>query len=151
MRTMRRANSLNKWSPRSGINIRTKTSWFFIIRVQLLIFVGSVLFVSRYLGWLSSAPDAVHVHQELDIGLGFSQGYEIWVFDSGTFSRAGDGGFINWAFGGCFSENGAHVTFTKCWRRQLETWISMRSSKNIYQIYSPFYVPQSFIVAAQVR
>ena len=29
---------------------------------------------------------------QADIGLGFSRGYEIWVFDSGTFSLAGDGG-----------------------------------------------------------
>ncbi len=45
-----------------------------------------------------------HTHYELDIGsiLGIihrTQGYEIWVFDSGDFELAGDGGFINWCFG----------------------------------------------------
>jgi len=60
------------------------------------------------------SPDAVHVHHELDIGLGFTYGYEIWVFDSGTFERAGDGGYINWAFAGCFTQQDADVTFTKC-------------------------------------
>ena len=98
-------------------------------------------------GWLSSAPDAVHVHQELNIGLGFTQGYEIWVFDSGTFSRAGDGGFINWAFEGCFTANGADVTFTKCWRRQLKIWMSsMRCIRktaqylSILQSFSTFFM-----------
>ena len=71
-------------------------------------------------GWLSSAPDAVHYHQELDIGLGFTKGYEIWVFDSGTFSLAGDGGYVNWAIGGCFSGPKTDVVFTKCWWRQLK-------------------------------
>jgi len=62
------------------------------------------------------SPDAVHVHHELDIGLGFTYGYEIWVFDYGTFELAGDGGFINWAFGGCYSrqDGSADVTFTQC-------------------------------------
>ena len=155
MRTMQRAISLNRRSSRSGISIRTRTGWFFMIRVQLLICVCSVYSITRYFGWLSSAPDAVHVHQELDIGLGFTQGYEIWVFDSGTFSRAGDGGFINWAFGGCFTANGADVTFTQCWRRQLKIWVCGNQETftipiNFKVFFYLFYVPQSFIVAAHV-
>ena len=67
---------------------------------------------------VASASDAVHVHQELDLGklLGFidlTQGYEIWVFDSGTFSLAGDGGYENWAFGGCFTRADTEVNFTQ--------------------------------------
>ncbi|TEB28200.1 hypothetical protein FA13DRAFT_1690826 [Coprinellus micaceus] len=40
-----------------------------------------------------------HDHRELDGGLG-TTGYEIYWFKSGTFVRYGDGGYINWAFGG---------------------------------------------------
>lgn len=29
------------------------------------------------------SPDAVHAHYELDLLLGFTKGYEIWVFDTG--------------------------------------------------------------------
>jgi hypothetical protein len=60
------------------------------------------------------SPDAVHRHQELDLGLGFTKGYEIWVFDSGTFSLVGDGGFENWGYGGCVSRQDYDLTFTKC-------------------------------------
>ena len=68
-------------------------------------------------GWLPSAPDAVHAHYELPLPptfVGLTQGYEIWVFDSGTFSLAGDGGYENWAVGGCFSRQGNNVVFTQC-------------------------------------
>ena len=34
------------------------------------------------------------------IGTTLTQGYEIRVFDHGTFHRAGDGGFVNWCFDG---------------------------------------------------
>jgi hypothetical protein len=40
--------------------------------------------------------------------------YGIWIFESGTFENKGDGGWINWAFQGCFNRNGGHVEFTKC-------------------------------------
>ena len=90
-------------------------------RIRLIIFVRSnwIFSVTGQFGWLSSAPDAVHLHKELDIGniLGiheFTQGYEIWVFDYGTFSLAGDGEFINWAYGGCYTAQGTDVTFTQC-------------------------------------
>ena len=33
--------------------------------------------------------------------MGFTKGYEIYVFDSGTFWLAGDGGYENWAYAGC--------------------------------------------------
>jgi len=60
------------------------------------------------------SPDAVHLHYELDIGLGFTQGYEIWVFDYGTFSLAGDGGYENLAYEGCYSGPDINVIFTQC-------------------------------------
>ena len=55
--------------------------------------------------------NAIHAHQECDIGLGFTFGYEIFVFEDGTFSNGGDGGYINWAFGGGFTADGNDVTF----------------------------------------
>ncbi|RDB16535.1 hypothetical protein Hypma_002708 [Hypsizygus marmoreus] len=41
-----------------------------------------------------------HSHQELDIDLGGTIGYEIYWAKSGTFTREGDGGYINWAYVG---------------------------------------------------
>ncbi|KAJ9612273.1 hypothetical protein H2200_003870 [Cladophialophora chaetospira] len=57
-----------------------------------------------------------HTHYELDIGsiLGIihrTQGYEIWVFDSGDFELAGDGGYVNWCFDGDYDRKGNDVTF----------------------------------------
>ena len=49
---------------------------------------------------------------ELDLHcFGKHQGYTIYVFESGTFTLAGDGGYENWAFAGSFQQNGADVTF----------------------------------------
>ncbi|KAJ9143086.1 hypothetical protein NKR23_g6713 [Pleurostoma richardsiae] len=45
--------------------------------------------------------NGAHRHYELDLELGFTKGYEIWVFDYGWFELAGDGGYQNWAYGGC--------------------------------------------------
>jgi hypothetical protein len=42
---------------------------------------------------------------------GKTQGYDIYVFESGTFTLAGDGGYENWAFYGSFQQNGPQVTF----------------------------------------
>ncbi|KAK5654254.1 hypothetical protein OQA88_7429 [Cercophora sp. LCS_1] len=55
--------------------------------------------------------DEYHWHQEVGIALGFTKGYEIFVFRSGTFDRAGDGGFINWGFSGSYRQDGTHVEF----------------------------------------
>lgn len=60
-------------------------------------------------------PDVgFHSHYELDLEGYFgtrTQGYEVWVFNSGTFTHAGDGGYINWAFSGSFDRNDNQVTF----------------------------------------
>ncbi|KAJ2918889.1 hypothetical protein MD484_g1485, partial [Candolleomyces efflorescens] len=40
-----------------------------------------------------------HDHTEFPIFLG-TIGYEIYWFKSGTFVRQGDGGYLNWAYGG---------------------------------------------------
>lgn len=54
-----------------------------------------------------------HYHHEVDLrrSLG-TYGFEIWVFDSGTFHLAGDGGHMNWSFAGTFvRESDKDVTF----------------------------------------
>ncbi|ABS75389.1 MULTISPECIES: hypothetical protein [Bacillus] len=37
--------------------------------------------------------------------------YGIWVFEDGSFTNKGDGGWINWAFRGWFDRDGDHVEF----------------------------------------
>ncbi|KAF4611785.1 hypothetical protein D9613_004001 [Agrocybe pediades] len=41
-----------------------------------------------------------HSHQELPVSFHKTVGYEIYWFKEGIFRRTGDGGFLNWAFGG---------------------------------------------------
>ncbi|KAJ8523242.1 hypothetical protein ONZ45_g330 [Pleurotus djamor] len=41
-----------------------------------------------------------HRHEEVDVKIGGTIGYEIYNARSGTFTRQGDGGFLNWAWGG---------------------------------------------------
>ncbi|KAF6747003.1 hypothetical protein DFP72DRAFT_1075827 [Ephemerocybe angulata] len=56
-----------------------------------------------------------HSHVEFDIKIGGTIGYEVYWFESGTFERHGDGGFLNWAFVGdvaSTSNGGATVTFS---------------------------------------
>lgn len=53
-----------------------------------------------------------YYHYELPLPDGFeTNGYEVWVFDSGEFTLVGDGGFNNWCFDGNFDRNGRDVTF----------------------------------------
>ncbi|KAF5346529.1 hypothetical protein D9756_010024 [Leucocoprinus leucothites] len=55
-----------------------------------------------------------HQHQEFDLQIGGTVGYEIYWLRSGTFRRQGDGGYINWAWQGVISgteNNGATVHF----------------------------------------
>lgn len=55
-----------------------------------------------------------HRHQEFPVSFGKTIGYEIYWFKKGTFERHGDGGYLNWAFGGRVksrTNNGATVTF----------------------------------------
>jgi len=60
--------------------------------------------------------DWYHAHQEFDIKVGGTIGYEIYGAASGTFLRTGDGGYLNWAYDGhvaSTSNNGATVVFSK--------------------------------------
>lgn len=55
--------------------------------------------------------DGVDMHLDSQ-DYGFAT-YQIWVFESGTFDLEGDGGLINWCFGGSFDRDGKHVEFHK--------------------------------------
>ncbi|KAJ8456573.1 hypothetical protein ONZ45_g3123 [Pleurotus djamor] len=57
-----------------------------------------------------------HRHQEFDIKIGGTIGYEIYNLKSGEFNRRGDGGYLNWAFIGNVlkrDDDGKHVVFGK--------------------------------------
>ncbi|KAF8896150.1 hypothetical protein BD779DRAFT_1667991 [Infundibulicybe gibba] len=59
-------------------------------------------------------PDWGHWHREFDIKVGGTIGYEIYYARSGWFKRQGDGGFLNWAYGGKVvgnSEGGSRIVF----------------------------------------
>lgn len=59
--------------------------------------------------------DWFHRHQEFDVAFRKTIGYEIYWFKSGTFERHGDGGYLNWAFGGRVksrSSDGKTVVFS---------------------------------------
>ncbi|KAJ6598599.1 hypothetical protein B0H10DRAFT_2085579 [Mycena sp. CBHHK59/15] len=58
--------------------------------------------------------DWYHSHQEFDIKVGGTIGYEIYGAASGDFLRKGDGGYLNWAWMGNpvkNDQNGAHIVF----------------------------------------
>ncbi|KAJ8519983.1 hypothetical protein ONZ45_g3104 [Pleurotus djamor] len=55
-----------------------------------------------------------HRHQEFDIKLGGTIGYEIYNLKSGEFTRQGDGGYLNWAYIGRViksDQGGKHLVF----------------------------------------
>lgn len=57
-----------------------------------------------------------HRHEEFKVSFGKTIGYEIYYFKSGTFTRQGDGGYLNWAYSGRVkskSKDGSVVTFSK--------------------------------------
>jgi hypothetical protein len=62
-----------------------------------------------------------HVHYEFQLFGGRTQGYEVYVFHSGTFKLNGDGGFINWCYDGNYtkdSDDGHQLTF-----HELRSWL----------------------------
>jgi len=57
-----------------------------------------------------------HRHQEFDVKIGGTVGYEIYNLKSGEFTRQGDGGYLNWAFIGQIAKSdqgGKHLVFKK--------------------------------------
>ncbi|KAK0731032.1 hypothetical protein B0H67DRAFT_548862 [Lasiosphaeris hirsuta] len=57
-----------------------------------------------------SLYNMAYYHYELDLGID-TKGYEIFIFEKGTFHLVGDGGYQNWGFGGCWDKSGSHVDF----------------------------------------
>ncbi|KAF7433739.1 hypothetical protein PC9H_005704 [Pleurotus ostreatus] len=60
--------------------------------------------------------DWAHKHQEFDIKIGGTIGYEIYNAKSGKFFRKGDGGYLNWAYIGNVAKtenDGKDLTFAK--------------------------------------
>jgi hypothetical protein len=59
--------------------------------------------------------DWIHEHFEVDISLGGTIGYELYMGNSGTFKRNGDGGTINWGYNAVLAkdpeEDGSLLTF----------------------------------------
>lgn len=55
-----------------------------------------------------------HHHEELKLTSPRTKGYEVYIFESGTFNLEGDGGLINWCFGGRYERDGSsRVNFSK--------------------------------------
>jgi hypothetical protein len=55
-----------------------------------------------------------HRHEEFKVSFGKTIGYEIYWFKAGTFERQGDGGYLNWSYGGNIaskSKDGKTITF----------------------------------------
>ncbi|KAK1831415.1 hypothetical protein QBC39DRAFT_91480 [Podospora conica] len=56
--------------------------------------------------------DSVYSHYDVDVFPFWKKSYEIWVFKTGKFARANDGGVRNWYFAGCWQRtDDAHVEF----------------------------------------
>ncbi|KAJ3524035.1 hypothetical protein NMY22_g11178 [Coprinellus aureogranulatus] len=58
--------------------------------------------------------DWFHRHEEFPVSFHKTIGYEIYWFKKGTFTRRGDGGYLNWAYGGRIknkSKDGKVITF----------------------------------------
>jgi hypothetical protein len=66
---------------------------------------------------------ASHHHAELSLNPGLStKGYEVFTLDSGTFNRAGDGGYINWCISGDFTTNDDKTQITFNSRQRESPW-----------------------------
>ena len=61
----------------------------------------------------ATAGQRIHQHAECYYASGASTGYEVYLMrcgDSVTFTRMGDGGFMNWAFDGRYNrEDGSNI------------------------------------------
>ncbi|KAF9458891.1 hypothetical protein BDZ94DRAFT_1312867 [Collybia nuda] len=62
----------------------------------------------------AEGKDWGHSHQEVDVQIGGTIGFEIYHLKSGKFTRVGDGGYLNWAYKGKFkaSSDGKELTFS---------------------------------------
>lgn len=55
--------------------------------------------------------NAVHCRTDLDLGLGFVEKYETYVFEYGEFALVGQGGYESWSFDGNYTQKDNHVVF----------------------------------------
>lgn len=68
--------------------------------------------ITHHKGSKAEGPEVVHDHVELPMAVG-SAGYEIFASRKGQpfkFELNGDGGYLNWAFGGDFKRDGKTLT-----------------------------------------
>jgi hypothetical protein len=68
--------------------------------------------ITHHKGSKAEGPEVVHDHVELPMAVG-SAGYEIFASRKGQpfkFVLNGDGGYLNWAFGGNFNRDGNTLT-----------------------------------------
>lgn len=63
--------------------------------------------------------NAASCRTNLDLGLGFEQDYETYVFDHGEFSLMGPGGFTICCFDGNYTQDCNQVVFNGISRRSL--------------------------------
>ncbi|TFK49817.1 hypothetical protein OE88DRAFT_387898 [Heliocybe sulcata] len=63
----------------------------------------------------AQGTDWVHQHFEIDISVGGTIGYELYLGNTGTFKRNGDGGDINWGWNAALAkpaeQDGSFLTF----------------------------------------
>ena len=57
--------------------------------------------------------DGVHMHVEIPRKPSGTHGFDVYVFKSGTITRHGDGGNMNWGFAGKFERDGETVKFSE--------------------------------------
>jgi hypothetical protein len=62
---------------------------------------------------LANLEGCVKRHMELRTGLLGTTGVDVYIFDHGTFTNLGDGGYKNWCFEGNFHRDGNHVQFRR--------------------------------------
>lgn len=73
---------------------------------------GNNFVITHHKGSKAEGPSVTHDHVELPMAVG-SCGYEIFASPKGQpfkFVLNGDGGYINWAFGGDFNRDGNTLT-----------------------------------------
>lgn len=61
------------------------------------------------------SPPYYHEHYELPLkevfGIETTKGYELWLVSDGWFQLAGDGGWQNWGFNGCYVRDDTYLEF----------------------------------------
>ncbi|RDB25121.1 hypothetical protein Hypma_007626 [Hypsizygus marmoreus] len=62
----------------------------------------------------NKGTDWGHSHEEFDVKLGGTVGYEVYYAREGEFWNLGDGGYLNWAYAGNYkADTKKHIIFSK--------------------------------------